>query len=343
LSRWSIGEPGMNKIERVDTLEKISAMADSRRLPILQRLMAGPATLSQLGRAFGKHPAWIRHHLKQLEEADLVRMTSTRPVRGFVEKYYQAVARAFSVNIMVMPAGLQDKAVVALGSHDLALDLLTKHFHEDRTTPDMMAFALGSLDGLIALQQGVGHLAGCHLFDGESGEYNRPFARHLFPGQQVVLITLAYRQQGFLLAPGNPRQIHSLEDLAREDVGMINRNKGSGTRLWLDQHLRQCDIVPDRVRGYDWEVNTHTEVAEAVNEGRADVGVGLFAAARLFGLEFIPLFQERYDLVVPREHYDGSLLQPVLDQIHAGKFRRAIEGLGGYETTHTGEEVKVGP
>ncbi len=333
----------MDKIEQVSTIEKVKAMADARRLPILQKLMAGPATVSQLGRAFGRHPAWIRHHVKQLEEVGLVRLASERPVRGFTEKYYQAVASAFAINFMVMPAMSEEQTVVALGSHDLALDLLSRRLHKDRSVPDMLSFALGSLDGLIALQQGIGHLAGSHLLDAESNEFNRPYVRHLFPGRQMVLITLAHRQQGLIVAPGNPLEIREIADLSRAGVRLVNRNRGSGTRLWLDQQLRRRAIPTEALRGYDHEVSTHTEVAEAVQSGRADAGVGLLAAARMFGLEFIPLFQERYDLVIPQEHYESPLLRPLLDLVQDGRFRHEVEGLGGYEVSHTGDEMRIEP
>ncbi len=333
----------MDKIEQVGTIEKVKTIADARRLPILQKLMAGPATVSQLGRAFGQHPAWIRHHVKQLEQVGLVRLTSERPVRGFTEKYYQAVASAFSVNFMVMPAEPKEQTVVALGSHDLALDLLTRRLHEDRRVPDMLSFALGSLDGLVALQQGIGHLAGSHLLDADSHEYNRPYVRHLFPGRKVVLITLANRQQGLIVAPGNPLRIQRIADLARQGVRLVNRNRGSGTRLWLDQQLRQRAILPEMIRGYDREVSTHTEVAEAVQSGLADAGVGLLGAARMFGLGFIPLFEERYDLVIPQEHYESPLLKPLLDLVQDGRFRSEVESLGGYEVSHTGDEMFIEP
>lgn len=327
----------MDPIQRIDALDQLNALADDRRLTILRLLMAGPATLSQLGRACGQHPAWVRHHLKHLEQAGLVQMTTTRPVRGFLEKYYQATARAFTINTLIVPQHPDRETIIAMGSHDLALELLAVDMSKDHRVPNLLTLPVGSLEGLIALRQGAGHLAGCHLLDPELDEYNRPYVRHLFPGQPVVLVTLAHRQQGLLLPPGNPRQLRTLEDLAREDVVLINRNRGSGTRLWLDQRLHGLGIHPQQVRGYEQGVSTHTEVAQAVARGQADAGLGLLAAARQFGLDFIPLFQERYDLVIPQEQHASPLLQPLLDRLQAGDFRRAVEALGGYDTMHTGE------
>lgn len=332
----------MDSIQQVESAEQLKVLADDRRLAILRVLMAEPATLSGLGRVFGQHPAWIRHHLKQLEQAGLVRMTTTRQVRGFVEKYYQATARAFAINTLILPRHPERELIVALGSHDLALELLADHMHQDHRLPDVLALPVGSLEGLIALRQGAGHLAGCHLWDTEQGEYNRPYVRHLFPGRPVALVTLAHRQQGLLVPPGNPRKMRDLEDLAQEDAVFINRNQGSGTRLWLDHHLGNLGISPQQIRGYQRAVSTHTAVARAVAEGQADAGLGLLAAARQGNLDFIPLFQERYDLVIPQEQYESALLQPILDRLQSAGFRRAVEGLGGYDITHTGEITMMG-
>ena len=198
---------------------------------------------------------------------------------------------------------------------------------------------VGSMEGLVALRQGLAQVAGCHLLDLESGEYNIPYVRHLFPDREITLVTLAYREQGLLVAPGNPRQIHKIEDLAHLDVRIINRNRGSGTRLWLDHQLAQLSLPAPALRGYEREVRTHTAVAEAIGSGKADAGLGAEAAARKYGLDFVPLFQERFDLVMPREQIADQHLRPLFDILSSLRFRNLIEALGGYQTEHTGDQL----
>lgn len=330
----------MSDIKRVDGIDALKALADNRRLAILRRLMAGPATLTQLGQAFGKHAAWIRHHLVRLEQAGLVELAETRPLPGFTEKYYRATSRAFAVNLLLTPEPAGYGTLIVLGSHDLALGLLAGQLAQQRGAPALLTLAVGSLDGLIALRQGSAHLAGCHLLDAE-GSYNAPFVSRLFPDQDMALITLAHREQGLMVAPGNPLGLTGLPDLAREGVRFVNRNRGSGTRLWLDHSLRLAGVDAATVSGYGTAAGTHTEVAEAIATGRADAGLGLLAAARQAGLGFVPLFHERYDLAVPAGSCGDPLLQPLFDQIAGGAFRRAAQSLGGYDTCESGNRVSV--
>lgn len=331
----------MRQAKSLQSLETIKVLGDPRRVEILRLLMAEPATLSQLGRALDMHPAKIRHHLKQLEEVGLVEFVSSREVRGFVEKYYQATAQAYFVNYAVLPPPGKQGTIFALGSHDLALELLADHLGQDARTPNLMALPVGSLDGLIALRQGFCQLTGCHLYDPVGGEYNTSYVRHLFPGQPMHVVTLAHRQQGLLVAPGNPHQIRGLEDLGRDDLTFINRETGSGTRLWLDYQLRNLGVESAQIRGYTREVSTHSQVAAAVLQAQADLGLGVLAAARKSGLDFIPLFEERFDLVIPDEHFQSALLLPALDYLHTAEFRRAVQDLGGYDPQETGNEVQV--
>jgi putative molybdopterin biosynthesis protein len=332
----------MKQSNPLQSLEVLKVFGDPRRVEILRLLMAEPATLSQLGRALDMHPAKVRHHLKQLEEVGLVEFVSSREVRGFVEKYYQATSQAFFVNYAVLPQPPGNRETIfALGSHDLALELLADHLEQDASTPNFVALPVGSLDGLIALRQGFCQLTGCHLYDPIGGEYNTSYVRHLFPGQPMHVVTLAHREQGLLVAPGNPHQIRGLEDLGREDLIFINRKRGSGTRLWLDQHLQTLGLGSTPIRGYDREVSTHSQVAEAVLRGEADLGLAVMAAARRFDLNFIPLFEERFDLVIPDEHYQSVLLLPALEYIHTAEFRSAVQGLGGYDPQETGKETRL--
>ncbi len=330
----------MEPLRRLQGFEQYKIVSDPRRQAILRLLMVEPATLSQLGHSLGDHPARVRHHLKILEKAGLVELVDTRVVRGFVEKYYCSKAQSFLLQELLLPAGATAKTVIIMGSHDMALDLATKRLREEQGL-DFLVVPVGSLEGLVALRQGHAHLAGCHLVDACSGEYNRPYVEHLFPEGNMRLFTLAHRQQGLLLAPGNPQQIQSLGDLTREDVNFINRNRGSGTRLWIDHHLQQLEIKPQQVQGYRQEVRTHTAVATAVLDGQASVGVGLYAAARQAGLDFIPLFQERFDLVLSQEMAQSPRLLPLLEYLRGDEFFTLLKELGGYDASQTGEMVDL--
>ena len=209
--------------------------------------------------------------------------------------------------------------------------------HIDRYA-HLLTLPVGSLDGLINLRQNLCQISGIHLLD-ETGEYNTPYVRRIFPDREMKMVTLAHRTQGLITTPGNPFSIHSPSDLVQPNLRFINRNPGSGTRLWLDKALKALAVPYEKIIGYDTAVNTHIETAKAVAEGRADATLGLQAAAHTFNLNFIPLFSERYDLIFPREL--SVQMNILLDYIQSGDFRRKLKGLRGYETTHTGETIAV--
>lgn len=326
-------------LKNVNDYPALKLLGDSRRLAILQLLMEKPATLSHLGEALRVTPARVRHHLVQLEEAGYVELVDHRPVRGFTEKYYQATAQAYWINLTLLPEQPLQGRVIVFGSHDPALEMLTEWMNANPKTPDMRVYPVGSLDGLVALRQGVSQVAGCHLFDPTGGEYNTSYVRHFFPCQPMHIITLAHRQQGLVVAPGNPHGVQGLMDLAREDLVFINRKQGSGTRLWLDQQIQTLGLDVDRIQGYTTVVNTHAQVANAVQQGRADVGLAVLAAAHLTGLDFIPLFEERFDLVIPEKEFKSEQMVPALDYLHTGQFRKVLEYLGGYNPHDTGSEI----
>jgi putative molybdopterin biosynthesis protein len=334
-------QKSFDRLQQIDSFDVLSILGHPQRLAILQHLMVQSATLSQLAKSMNTYPAQVRHHLKLLEESGLVALTATQIVRGFVEKYYQATARAYYVNFSILPEHSKRKTVVALGSHDLALELLAKQMRENTAVPDLIPLPVGSLDGLIALRQGLCQLSGCHLLDPENGEYNTSYVRHLFPGEDMTIITLVHRQQGLLLAPGNPKQIRRLADVARHDTRFVNRKRGTGTRLWLDQTIKQLGISSDEVQGYEQAVGTHIQIAQAVAEGKADVGVAVMAAAKQFELDFVPLFEERYDLVLSANLCDDPLLIPLLDYLQTAVFRQKIATLDGYDSSQTGSQIPV--
>jgi putative molybdopterin biosynthesis protein len=225
--------------------------------------------------------------------------------------------------------------VIFSGSHDLALEGIAEHLQKHVT---LLSLPVGSLDGLVNLRQGLCQVSGTHLLD-ESGEYNTPFVRHIFPDRNMEIITFAYRTQGLMLASGNPQDVKNLSDLLKPTVRFVNRNAGSGTRLWFDTQLRKQNIPTDQIVGYGKVVKTHSEAASLIANTKADVALGLQAAAHQHGLDFIPLFEERYDLVLPREQ--EKTLSPLLDYIQTMHFRNAVTPLTGYNMAHSGEQISL--
>jgi putative molybdopterin biosynthesis protein len=331
----------MDIFQNIRNPARIDLLGDPRRQMILRTLMTTPATLSQLGEQMDMHPAKVRYHLKKLEEAGFIELERVVKTGGYVEKFYSAAARALLVNFALLPYSPGRDVLLALGSHDMALELLASMVSGNRSAPEMITLPLGSLDGLFNLRQGIGQIAGCHLYDPPSGEYNLPYVKHVFPDQAVKVINLVRRQQGLLVQPGNPHGIRNINDLAQPGVRFVNRKKGSGTRLWLDQQLKALDIDSSRISGYDRSVNTHTQVAGLIASGQADVGLAILAAAQQFDLNFIPIMEERFDLVIPEEYYQSKLLAPALDCIHSGRFRREVQSYLGYQADQAGRELTI--
>ncbi len=227
-----------------------------------------------------------------------------------------------------------EKTIFCIGSHDLTLDLISQFLaDQDRR---LTSANVGSQGGLIALRRGEAHLAGSHLLNPESGEYNISYIRQYMPDIPVKVVALVGREQGLLLQRGNPKAIKGLEDLPRSDIRFINRQRGAGTRLLLDYHLKLMAIPPERIVGYGQEEYTHLGIAAAVASGRADCGLGIAAAAQALDLDFIPLFQERYDLVIPQRFARTDLLAPLFELLADGVFRRAVSQLPGYDVSVMG-------
>ncbi len=233
--------------------------------------------------------------------------------------------------------------IMAIGSHDMTLDLLSDALGRRAPALRLSSAHVGSVGGLLALQRGEAHLAGCHLLDEGSGEYNTGAIRqYLSPhGIRVMVLGFVRRTQGLLVAPGNPRQIRGLEDLVRDDVSFMNRQRGAGTRALLDYELKRRSIDPRRIRGYERQEFTHLAVAAQIASGAVDCGMGILAAARALGLDFVPLASERYDLIIPMTHYAGPLLAPLLEVIADRRlgFAAAVEALGGYDVSQMGIEL----
>lgn len=242
---------------------------------------------------------------------------------------------AVTVHLLRAPEALR-RTIVAIGSHDLTLDLLADELGQRYPGHTLSSANVGSLGGLLALAREEAHLAGSHLLDEATGDYNTAYIRRLLPQTPVVLLGFVEREQGLIVPRGNPKGIRSLSDLARPDVTFINRQRGAGTRVLLDFRLRQADISPRVVQGYERQEFTHLAVAAAVASGAADCGMGILAAARALDLDFVPLDHERYDLVIPERFYESALLAPLLAIIRDPAFAARVEALGGYATPAIG-------
>jgi putative molybdopterin biosynthesis protein len=264
--------------------------------------------------------------------------------------------------LLVVPAGLEghhagtdvevqllrglvdiDRTIVAIGSHDPVLDLIAVALRCSDPGVTLASTSVGSLGGLVALRDGLCHLAGSHLLDPETGEYTLPYLlRVLGHGgavTDVIVVRLVHREQGLIVPAGNPLAITGIDDLSRPGLRYVNRQRGAGTRVLLDHELRRRGIEPGDVVGYQREEHTHLAVAAAVAAGRADAGLGVLAATRPFGLDFVPVVQEPYDLVVTQQAYDSDVLAPLWALLADEKFRASIDALGGYSSAETGLRI----
>lgn len=233
--------------------------------------------------------------------------------------------------------------IVCIGSHDNALDLLANILKKRCPKLSLSSAHVGSMGGLVALKKGEAHIAGTHLLDEATGEYNVPFIKKLLADKRIVLINLVYREQGLLVPKGNPKNIKGFGDLTRDDVIFINRQSGAGTRLLTDKHLKDMGINPKNVKGYEREEYTHMGIASAVLTGVADTGLAILASAKALGLDFIPVAKERYDLAIPHEFYETDMLQSLLKIIREDKeFRDMVLSLGGYDTSDMGKVMYKG-
>ncbi len=229
--------------------------------------------------------------------------------------------------------------VVMVGSHDLTLDLLANFLREYYPPLFLSSNSVGSLGGILALKDGICHLAGTHLLDPETGEYNFPYLRTYLKGIEVKVINLVHRQQGLIVQHRNPKGLKGLADLLREDVRFINRQKGSGTRILLDHELKKLSIDPAQIQGYEKEEFTHMAVASLIAGGRVDAGLGILPAAKAMNLDFIPVTKERYDLIIPSAHLEEDKIQKVIETIRSKKFKEEVLRMGGYDVSRTGEEL----
>ncbi|MFL6142525.1 MAG: molybdopterin biosynthesis protein [Labedaea sp.] len=293
---------------------------------------------------------WVRVRLGRVED----RVVATPLPRG--AGVLTSLVRADG--LLVVPSGVEghhageqvrvellrglgeiDRTIVAIGSHDLVLDLAASALRAADPLISLASSNVGSLGGLVALRDGLCHFAGSHLLDPSTGEYTLTYVDRVL-GPDSVVIRLVHRDQGLIVAPGNPLELAKIADLVRPGLRYVNRQRGAGTRVLLDHELATRDIDPVDIAGYTREEHTHLAVAAAVAAGRADAGLGILAAARAFGLGFVPIAQEPYDLVLRADTAAGERLAPLWALLDRSDFRADVEALGGYSCAETGRRIR---
>ncbi len=230
--------------------------------------------------------------------------------------------------------------LLAAGSHDLIIDLLGTALKERDPRMCLSSAHLGSMGGIAAVGRGQAHLAGVHLFDPETKEYNRPYINKLLPDQKVHLVNLAYRMQGWIVPRGNPDMVRTIEQLADLKLSFINRQRGAGTRILFDYLLQEAGLSPKQIYGYEREEHTHLNIAAAVAANTARIGLGILPAAKTFDLDFVPLVEERYDLLLSDTFYNSPEAKTLLEIISSRDFQRQVEAMGGYSMRDAGKEQK---
>ena len=246
------------------------------------------------------------------------------------------------VNVRLLsPMEKLKNTVVVIGSHDPLLDELGDMLHVENSGVYMSSSHVGSMGGIMAVRKGEAHAAGCHLLDTATGEYNLSYMKKYFPKGGVRLIRCVGRQQGLMVAKGNPLNLQKFSDISREGVRYVNRQKGSGTRILTDYLCKQDNLNVDAIYGYDREELTHTSVAVQIASGSADAGMGIYSAAKLYDLDFIPICIEEYDLIIPDHAWNTPQVQRMIAILKSEEFKKKILALGGYTVENPGEIIPL--
>lgn len=233
---------------------------------------------------------------------------------------------------------LSSERDIVISGQDVILDILAQYVEKNVDDVRVLRSNLGSYNSLYELYMEKVSISSAHLWDGDSNEYNEAFVRKLLPGIPCILINLAYRTQGFYVAKGNPHNIKSWKDLSNKDISIINREKGSGTRVLLDEKLRLYNINSESIRGYDIERSSHLSVASSIARGEGDVGMGIEKVAlQVGGIDFIPIQKERYDIVIKKSSLNSPVYKSIIEIIKSTAFKKELEGLGGYDLKDIGK------
>ncbi|WP_088227324.1 helix-turn-helix transcriptional regulator [Desulfosporosinus sp. FKB] len=254
-----------------------------------------------------------------------------------LDHYLHGTMSNYKTSKTIPSENLTQPSLCFIGSHDPVVELLFEFLKHNAIPIETSLSFRGSMDGLIALYNGEADITGIHLWDNDLRDYNISYVRHIIPNESVCIVNLVQRQQGFIVASGNPLNLETWDDLTQVGVRFVNRQKGSGTRLRIDSFLQAKKISPDRIQGYAHEETTHSALACLIANGQADVGVGVKAAAKRLGLDFIPLFQERYDLVCLGKTAKTSIWNQLLNTLGSPGFIQAVNQQTGYDTSMTGK------
>jgi putative molybdopterin biosynthesis protein len=303
---------GVESPKGVDEFVRVS-LGDVSGLPVAVPISRGANVLMSLVRADGM--VRIGPEKSFLKTGDVVRVELLRPENDL------------------------DKNVLIAGTYDLSFDILRNELLKEFDDVTMFSSNTGSMKGMMTLKAGHCHICSIHMFDDETGLFNIPFVKQFLSDMPLILVNVFHRKLGLLVAEGNPKDITSFEDLARDDVKVINRIRGSGTRMVFDYYLRKHGINFNEVNGYTEEAYTHLNLASAVASGNADAGLGIYEASKATGLDFIPLIPEQLDFVVPKHLLNSYPIRALLQVIASDNFKKELEAMGGYNSDHTGKVI----
>ena len=342
-----IGLPGYPASAVVSFTEFVLPLVD-RLLGFEEAESSFPAVLARDLPSRPGHAEFIRGQAGRVGErmifsplsrgASLISSFARANALALIPAEAEGVERGEDVRVRpLVPLPEMERSLLLAGSHDLSLEILRELLLIPPGRIDLLISTQGSLGGLLLLAEGFAHLATCHLLDPETGTYNRPYTDKFLPGRPVRLLHVAGREQGLMVEKGNPKAIRGLSDLTREDVVFVNRQRGSGTRILLDQLLKEGGVGSQMIRGYRREEVNHMTVAAAVKSGLADAGLGIKPASAALDLGFIPLAHETFDLVIPEEAMEDPFTLRVTEAVASKEFRKRLDELGGYDTSISGD------
>lgn len=306
------------------TPDEVAKILKISRFTVYEMIKRGELKASRIGRKMRIEPEDLDVYINQSK--GISKPPESLPVQAL--PIIQAVRTSPQTETLI------------LCGQDLLLDILTRHLERALPNTQVLRSYKGSLNGLFALYHGTVSMATAHLWDSDTNDYNTPYVRRFLPGQAAILIQLMYRLEGFYVAKGNPKAISTWHDLTRNDIVMINREKGAGVRVLLDEKLRQLKISHQQIQGYHHEELSHLAVASAIARGQADVGIGIEKAAmQVKEIDFIPLQKERYDLVLRKEDLPRPEFQTLLAILKSPEFQAEIAGMGGYDISQIGQII----